>query len=141
TRGIENLRCLRLSDKGMLRWYAGCCNTPVANSMPSAKTPFAGVIHNILKFSRSTGSREAVLGPIYARVQAKYGVGILPEDAHPTASLKVILNTAGFLLRGWLQRQHKPSPFFDAINAKPVVEPYILTSGEREKLRRTSVPT
>ena len=46
TQGIENLKCLRLTEKGMLRWYAGCCNTPIANSAAISKIPFAGLIHS-----------------------------------------------------------------------------------------------
>src|SRR5690606_40539770 len=29
--GREHLGCVRLSAKGMFRWYAQCCNTPIAN--------------------------------------------------------------------------------------------------------------
>lgn len=43
TAGREHLRCLRLSDQGLLRFHAGCCSTPIANTMASAKVPFAGV--------------------------------------------------------------------------------------------------
>ena len=32
TAGTEALRCLRLSDQGVFRWYADCCRTPIANS-------------------------------------------------------------------------------------------------------------
>ena len=35
TEGREHLRCLRLKEKGLMRWYAGCCNTPVANTLAS----------------------------------------------------------------------------------------------------------
>src|SRR4051812_24670077 len=28
--GRDRMRCVRLTDKGILRWYAGCCNTPMA---------------------------------------------------------------------------------------------------------------
>jgi len=31
TTGADGLRCLRLSDK-VLRWYADCCRTPIANT-------------------------------------------------------------------------------------------------------------
>lgn len=41
THGGENLRCMRLSPKGMDRWYAGCCNTPIGNTLQSKKTPVA----------------------------------------------------------------------------------------------------
>ncbi|MEI2804964.1 MAG: DUF6151 family protein [Albidovulum sp.] len=44
TQGAANLRLLRLSPKGLLRWYAGCCGTPIANSMPSPSFPFVGMI-------------------------------------------------------------------------------------------------
>lgn len=32
TKGLENLTCLKLSEKGMLRWYTSCCKTPIANT-------------------------------------------------------------------------------------------------------------
>src|SRR5688572_22885083 len=35
TRGAEYLACVRLSDDGVYRWYAGCCNTPIANTPPT----------------------------------------------------------------------------------------------------------
>ena len=31
TAGMDALRCLRLSNK-VLRWYADCCRTPIANT-------------------------------------------------------------------------------------------------------------
>lgn len=130
TAGKEHLRCLRLTGKGMYRWYAGCCNTPIANSMQSPKIPFAGVVRAFIKWNDADFP-----SPVYARVQAKFGIGEIPADARRTASFKVIVTTVGFLLRGWLRRQFRPSPFFDAAG-QPVVEPYILTHAEREKLRR-----
>jgi hypothetical protein len=32
--GREVLKCLRLSSGGLYRWYASCCDTPVANVRP-----------------------------------------------------------------------------------------------------------
>jgi hypothetical protein len=51
THGLENLKCVRLSSDGMMRWYAGCCKMPIANTLTSSKIPFAGVVHTILDFS------------------------------------------------------------------------------------------
>ena len=140
THGFEFLKCLRLTDKGMIRWYAGCCKTPIANSMPSSKFPFAGVIHTIMNFADGTKTREEALGPVYARVQGKSGIGELPQDAYPTTPLKVIFSTIQFLFFAWIKRQYKPSPFFDSISGKPKVDPYILTSIERENLRKFCGP-
>lgn len=41
--GKEHLEMLRLSQSGLYRWYAGCCNTPIANTLPR-NLPFAGAI-------------------------------------------------------------------------------------------------
>ena len=43
TQGVEHLACMRLTDKGMLRWYTTYCNTPIGNTMASFKLPFVGV--------------------------------------------------------------------------------------------------
>lgn len=47
TQGLEHLACVRLSPKGLRRWYAKCCNTPIGNA-PSVSLPFIGLIHSCL---------------------------------------------------------------------------------------------
>ncbi|MFD1343474.1 DUF6151 family protein [Litorisediminicola beolgyonensis] len=44
TKGETSLKAFRLSKKGVLRWYAGCCGTPMANTLGSPALPFVGVI-------------------------------------------------------------------------------------------------
>ncbi|MGC2823639.1 MAG: DUF6151 family protein, partial [Pseudolabrys sp.] len=41
--GHEKIKCVRLSDKGMFRWYASCCQSPIGNSMSSQAMPYLGV--------------------------------------------------------------------------------------------------
>jgi hypothetical protein len=134
TQGIEHLSCMRLTDKGLYRWYAGCCKTPVANTMGSRKVPFAGVIHAFMAADGST--RNQVLGPIVARLYGRSAVGSLPPDANQTASLGFIVRTVRFLLSGWMRGRHTPSPFFDSSTGKPVVTPYVLSNAERNALRK-----
>ena len=33
--GTDAMRCLRLSDKGVLPWYTDCCRTPIGNTAAS----------------------------------------------------------------------------------------------------------
>src|SRR5262245_19575480 len=40
TQGSEALACMRLTPQGMLRWYAGCCNTPIGNTLATPKLSF-----------------------------------------------------------------------------------------------------
>jgi hypothetical protein len=141
THGIENLKCLRLSDKGMLRWYAGCCNIPIANTAPYSKMPYTGVVHSILDFAGDARSREASLGPVRARIQGKFGIGNLPEGTHQKVPPGLILRIMGFLISGLLRGKYAPSPFFNRQTGKPTVEPYILSANEREALRKLCGPS
>jgi hypothetical protein len=47
-----HLRLMRLSEKGLLRWYAGCCDTPLFNTMATPKVPFVGVLTDRLDDTR-----------------------------------------------------------------------------------------
>ena len=133
TQGAEHLKCMRLSEKGMLRWYAGCCNTPIANTTPIAKLPFAGVVQTIVSLD-DDHSRDEVLGPVGMRVQAKSGIGKIPEGSYQKGSLKLIFQTIGFLVTGLLKRQYAPSPFFNSQTGAPSVSPHVLTVEERQAL-------
>lgn len=141
TEGMEQLRCLRLSGKGMYRWYAGCCKTPLANTLPSAKIPFAGLVHTIIQLPADAKPRDKVLGPIRARVQGRYGLGKLAKGTHQSAPLGIVFRIVRLMGLGWLRAQHKPSPFFDSQTGKPRVEPYVLSSAEREGLRPLCGPS
>src|SRR5688572_12534539 len=33
--GADRLACVRLAPKGLLRWYAACCRTPIGNTLAS----------------------------------------------------------------------------------------------------------
>src|SRR5688572_22565351 len=68
--GRERLRALRLSEGGLLRWYAGCCNTPVAHT-PSPKVAFVAVPHLFMGLGGAT-SRDEVLGPLVHRLQGRF---------------------------------------------------------------------
>jgi len=133
TKGMENLKCVRLSDDGLMRWYAGCCKTPIANTMSSPKLPFASLIHTFLDLSSFSTTRDEVLGPVYARVNAKYGHGKLPVDAHRNSSLKLGLTAMKYLFIGFVKKLNRPSPFFTP-DGKPRVEPLVLTDEQYYQL-------
>ncbi|HEY0134646.1 MAG TPA: DUF6151 family protein, partial [Nannocystis sp.] len=46
TAGVDALRCVRLSEKGLYRWYCGECRTPIGNTKPPV--PFVGLIHSFM---------------------------------------------------------------------------------------------
>ena len=56
--GREHLRAMRLRPKGLLRWYTGCCNTPVALLL-NARMPFVSVVHSFI----DARDLDATIGP------------------------------------------------------------------------------
>ena len=42
-RGAERIVGVRLSPRGLYRWYASCCKTPVGNTVAPA-IPFVGIV-------------------------------------------------------------------------------------------------
>ncbi len=134
--GAEQLRCVRLSEKGLLRWYTACCRTPVGNTLASARAPFVGVVHRFMDHAAEGRSRDEALGPPRERVHGRFALGGLPEGAHRTAPPGLLAGTLVFLCRAWLAGGHSPSLFFDARTRTPAVTPTVLSADEREQLRK-----
>lgn len=133
--GAEQLRCVRLSPKGAMRWYTECCKTPVGNTAASSKIPFVGVPHLFMDHGGAPGARERDLGPVRFRVQGKSGHGRLPPDTHPEFPRRLLARTFYLLLRAKLAGLAGPSPFWDE-RGRPKVEPTVLTKEERARLRQ-----
>jgi hypothetical protein len=109
--GAEHLRCMRLSQKGLLRWYTGCCNTPIGNTL-SAGVPFIGLIHSFMQLENN---RSDVIGPVRAHVQIQHARGA-PTYPHSSDKfpLGITLRIARKMLLWKIKGMHKPSEFFDA---------------------------
>lgn len=133
--GAEHLHCVRLSQKGLMRWYAGCCRTPVGNTLASPRVPFVGVVHTFMDHAADGRSRNDVLGPPIAFIQGRFAVGGAPPHVHASAPPSLLVRSARLLLAAWLRGKGRPSPFFDARSGAPVALPRVLTSAEREELR------
>jgi hypothetical protein len=132
TAGREHLACLRLTPKGLLRWHTRCCNTPVANTLPSPGMPFVGAIRAF-----ASEPAETALGPIrgYAfRESAKGDRASVPTGGLPAPLM--VMRVVGKMLSWRLQGHHRLSPFFDAQTGAPLVEARVLTAAERDELRR-----
>lgn len=120
--GREHLAVLRLSPKGLLRWHAGCCGTPIANTLATPTLPFVGAI-------LPPGTEG--YGPVTALVNTVGTAGHIRE----TGVLGAHLSIMGRILRAWLLGK-RGSPFF-APDGAPVVQPRILTPQERNAARPT----
>ncbi|MEE9333034.1 MAG: DUF6151 family protein [Granulosicoccaceae bacterium] len=119
-RGHDKLQAMRLTKKGLLRWYASCCNTPIGNTM-NASMPFVGLVHTFV----DEPNRDDVLGPIRAVVQTQHAIGVPSYPKHSAKfPLGVIAKIVGKMLIWKLQGKHKPSVFFGD-DGRPTVKPII----------------
>lgn len=120
-RGEDKLRCLRLTEKGLLRWYTNCCNTPVGNTI-NASLPFVGVIHTFI----NEAHRDQLLGPVSAVVQTQDAKGVPGYAKHHSkfplgVTLSIVRKMAMWKLRG----MQRPTVFFGE-DDKPVFKPVVL---------------
>lgn len=127
TRGFDQVRCLSLSDKGLLRWYAGCCRTPIGNTPRDPKMPYVGLVGACLG---THSERDAAFGPARATLNAKSATGDV--KATPLALLFGILRIMRNVFAAKLTGRQRDNPFFDRDSGKPVVTPAVLTTTERE---------
>ncbi len=132
TAGAEQLRLLRLSEKGLLRWYTACCRSPVGNMLSSPRSPFVGLFRGVLAVEDD--ALEAAIGPIVGRIQGRFAVGGCPPGVHPRAPVGLLWRSLVFLGRGFFTGKYAPSPFFDAATGSPVREAQVLTRQERAVL-------
>jgi len=132
TQGLEQLACMSLSERGMLRWYASCCNTPIGNTSRDFKVSHVGLLHNCLRDSST--SLDSAFGPVRMRVGMKSAKGTpKPMGASTTIS---ILRFMGRLIRARLNGSYKITPFFDPETGTPRVSPKVLTPNERAGLMK-----
>jgi hypothetical protein len=133
TAGTDALRCLGFSSK-VLRWYAACCRTPIANTAATPRFPVVALIHSFMNHEAGGRSRDEVLGPPLCRIYERSALGPLPPNAPAPPSLGLFALRASKLLGWWLRGLARPSPFFDVRTTAPLSPPRVLTPDERAAL-------
>ena len=130
THGLEALACMSLTEKGMLRWYASCCNTPIGNTPRDFKVSHVGLVHTCLEDPSRT--LDSSFGPVRMRVNTKNAKG--RPKSMPISTIVSVLRFMTSLIRARLDGSYKDTPFFVSDRGIPVVPPKVLTRGERDRL-------
>src|SRR5207249_4142579 len=119
TAGVEALACMSLREHGLLRWYASCCNTPVANTPRNPKLPYAGVVHSCLQGSSPT--IESSFGARRIAVNTKSARNTVRST--PIASAAAVLTLMMSMLGSRLTGSYKVNPFFISNSLTPIRQP------------------
>lgn len=129
TQGLEHLACMSLSPKGIYRWYAACCNTPVGNTPRNPKAAYVGLVRTCLDAAPEELDRQLGRSHITANLASAYG----PVRATPVGTVLAVAKIGGMLVKARLDGSWRRNPFFDASGA-PVRPPKVLTLEERTAL-------
>lgn len=133
--GADRLACVRLTPKGLARWYASCCRTPIGNTLSTGSWPFVGLIRTCLPVDDST--LDSALGPIRQRCMGRFAKGDTSGlDVHDRVPLSLIARIARMLVAWKLRGDRKHSPFFDAASGAPASVPKVLSEEELRRLER-----
>lgn len=111
--GLDRLAVMSLTPKGLLRWYARCCDTPMFNTFRSPALPFAGVLVHSL-------ADPAPLGPIVA---TGFITGPDGKQRHDHGN-RVIWRFAKRTLAAKLSGRARRNPFFDS-TGQPISPPVL----------------
>jgi hypothetical protein len=125
----ENLACIRLTEKGLVRWYAKCCNTPIGNTTANYRVSFVGLIHNCLDVAPA--SLNDSFGPVRMWSFSKNAKPKIDKGS-PFGMVPGILRILGMVLAARLNGAYKRTPFFFTDTGIPIVTPKILTDSERK---------
>jgi hypothetical protein len=130
TQGLEALACMSLSDRGLLRWYASCCNTPIGNTPRDFKMPYVGLIESCLK--NDSPSLQESFGPVRMVLNTKSTRGTVKST--PLSNVVGLLGLMKSVIGSRLSGSYKRNPFFGTETGTPVARPRELGKGERERL-------
>lgn len=129
----HKLASVRLSEKGTLRWYVPCCNTPAGNMAPAHWSPFVGI--PVALFQPSNGQTlDDVFGPPKGAIWGKYAKGQTPGNVDEKVSFRLLGQMVRFLLGNAVTGGHFPTPYFDPLTHAPMSAPKVLTPEERAPL-------
>lgn len=129
TQGAEQLAAVRLSESGMIRWYAACCKTPLGNTMPDPKMSFIGLIHTSLarpQMDEDFGTTIALASTASALGEPK------PQQR---GMVGIILRFLWLLATERISGRYRQSPLF-RVDGTPIVEARILSAAELQALKQ-----
>ena len=135
--GHERIAGIRLSAKGVYRWYASCCHTPLGNTVGPA-VPFVGLMTEA--FGASPLPPDQRLGEPIGAILGQFAIGGPPprsKGIRLSILLRSILKLIGWRLRG----RDWPHPFFDRSSRRPIYPVTVLSAEQREALRPLCGPS
>jgi hypothetical protein len=128
--GVEHLGCMSLSNKGIYRWYATCCRTPIGNTPRDPRVAYVGLVRAAL--AEPDLVLDEQIGPRSVALNTESATR--PVKSTPARSAWAIVKIIRMIVGARLSGRYLSNPFFDQGRRLPVVAPQVLTAEERAAL-------
>ena len=130
TQGRDQLVCMSLTERGIYRWYAACCRTPLANTTRRPQMSYVGLMRSCLVPTERSVSEYWTKCFAVNTAQAK-GPVRTPGSKAVLGALAIARMVIGARIRGSWRR----SAFFTVSTSQPISSPLVLTSQELASAR------
>lgn len=143
--GRGELACVRLGPRGLLRWYARCCQTAIGCTPVNPKFSLLSLVGDCLpsgddpnrdgSAARSPAAPQRLVpafGPLRLRASVRSARGVVPPP-HGSV-LSAVLAMIAIVARGRLRGRWRRNPFFDTAARSPIVTPRVLSRSERSAI-------
>jgi hypothetical protein len=127
TRGADKIAAVRLKPKGLYRWYASCCKTPLGNTVGPG-LPFIGIM------AQAFDSPDEVFGAPVGGVLGKFALGT-PPPGSTGLNFRLIGRAVRKILEWKVNGHTWPHPFFDRATRAPRYPVTVLSPEQRDGLR------
>lgn len=110
SRGQENVRCVRQTEKGALRFYAACCHQPLMNGIANPKVPFLSVFVSAMPELMNPEAYQSAIGPVRLHTFLPDALKKHFPEAGRLGTLKAGLHFLKLMLRWYVRGDAKQSP-------------------------------
>lgn len=129
TGGREHLACVSLTDKGMLRWYARCCHTPVGNTGRDWRMPYVGLVHTCLRPQGGEPLGPPTFQSVQMHLETAGAKGGKPPALGGWNQARALLGFMPRIAVSRLTGSYRHTPFFDGTGV-PVAAVHVLSPAE-----------
>jgi hypothetical protein len=129
--GQDHIAGVRLAPKGLFRWYAMCCNSPLGN-MVSPSIPFVGIV--TAAFDLADATPDQIFGKPIGAIKGEFAIGEAPAGSRGIR-LPILIRSVTKVVSWRLAGRAWPHPFFDRTSGEPIFPVTTLAPDGRNALR------
>ena len=126
--GKDKLAGVHMTDQPTLRWYAGCCDTPLFNTYANGKLPYTTIL-----LANCDEPGRAALGEPRGHLHLADAPGET-RDLKPMSMSALLRSFFKRLVKDIVSGDRRRNPLFDPKTLEPIATPRRLTAKEREAL-------